>query len=81
MKVLLAEDSRSNQMLISSYIEEFGHQVVIVGDGQAAIEAFKQERPDLILMDVVMPVLDGIEATKKSAVYVKKITIGSPLYF
>jgi diguanylate cyclase (GGDEF)-like protein len=65
MKVLLAEDSRSNQMLISSYIEKFGHQVVIVGDGQAAVEAFKQERPDLILMDVIMPVLDGIEAARK----------------
>jgi len=65
MKVLLAEDSRSNQMVISSYIEEFGHQVVVVGDGQAAIDAFKQERPDLILMDVIMPVVDGIEAAKK----------------
>jgi diguanylate cyclase (GGDEF)-like protein len=65
MKVLLAEDSRTNQMLISSYIEEFGHQVIIVGDGQAAVEAFKKERPDLILMDVIMPVLDGIEAARK----------------
>jgi diguanylate cyclase (GGDEF)-like protein len=65
MKVLLAEDSRSNQMLISSYIEEFGHQAVIVGDGQSAVDAFKQERPDLILMDVIMPVLDGIEAARK----------------
>jgi len=65
MKVMLAEDSRSNQMLISAYIEDFGHQVTIVDDGQAAIDAFKQDRPDLILMDVSMPVLDGITATKK----------------
>ncbi|OUR65511.1 hypothetical protein A9Q79_00500 [Methylophaga sp. 42_25_T18] len=65
MKVLLAEDSRSNQMLISAYIEDFGHQVVIVEDGKAAVEAFKLDRPDLILMDVSMPVMDGITATKK----------------
>jgi len=65
MKVLLAEDSRSNQMLISAYIEDFGHQVNIVEDGQAAVDAFKQDRPDLILMDVSMPVLDGIEAARK----------------
>ncbi|PCH63969.1 MAG: diguanylate cyclase response regulator [Gammaproteobacteria bacterium] len=65
MKVLLAEDSRSNQMLISAYIEDFGHQVVIVEDGHAAVEAFKLDRPDLILMDVSMPVMDGITATKK----------------
>jgi len=65
MKVLLAEDSRSNQMLISAYIEDFGHQVTIVDDGQAAVEAFKLDRPDLILMDVSMPVMDGITATKK----------------
>jgi diguanylate cyclase (GGDEF)-like protein len=65
MKVLLAEDSRSNQMLISAYIKDFGHEVIVVDNGQAAIEAFKQERPDLVLLDVSMPVLDGIEAARK----------------
>ncbi|MCJ8269468.1 MAG: response regulator, partial [Psychrosphaera sp.] len=65
MNVLLAEDSKSNQMLIRAYIEDFGHQVVVVDDGQAAVEAFKQDRPDLILMDVSMPIMDGIEATRK----------------
>lgn len=65
MKVMLAEDSRSNQMLISAYIEDFGHQVTVVDDGQAALDAFKHDRPDLILMDVSMPIMDGITATKK----------------
>jgi diguanylate cyclase (GGDEF)-like protein len=81
MKVLLAEDSRTNQMLISSYIEEFGHQVVIVGDGQAAVEAFKQERPDLILMDVIMPVLDGIEAARKIRAMCKENHDWIPIIF
>jgi len=81
MKVLLAEDSRSNQMLIGSYIEEFGHQVVIVGDGQAAIDAFKHERPDLILMDVIMPVLDGIEAARKIRVMCEENHDWIPIIF
>jgi len=65
MKVLLAEDSRSNRMLISSYIQEFGHEVIAVNDGQAAVDAFINDRPDLVLMDVSMPVLDGFDATEK----------------
>jgi diguanylate cyclase (GGDEF)-like protein len=65
MKILLAEDSRANQMLICSYIEDFGHQVIAVGDGLAAIDAFINDRPDLVLMDVSMPELDGFAATEK----------------
>ena len=65
MKVLLAEDSRSNQMLISSYIQEFGHDVIAVSDGKAAVDAFIKDRPDLVLMDVSMPQLDGFSATEK----------------
>jgi diguanylate cyclase (GGDEF)-like protein len=64
MKVLLAEDSRSNQMLIRAYIEEAGHQVITVDNGQQAVEAFRAERPDLVILDVTMPIKDGIEAAK-----------------
>ncbi len=70
MKILLAEDSRTNQMLIRAYAEEAGHEVVVVDDGQKAVDYFKTERPDLILMDVTMPVKDGIDATKD----IRKIT-------
>jgi diguanylate cyclase (GGDEF)-like protein len=65
MKILLAEDSRANQMMIGSYIEDLGHQMVAVNDGRAAIEAFINDRPDLVLMDVSMPELDGFAATEK----------------
>ena len=65
MKVLLAEDSRSNQMLIRAYVEEAGHQVTIVGDGQQAMESFIEERPDLVLLDVNMPVMSGIEVAQE----------------
>lgn len=65
MKVLLAEDTRSNQLLIKAYIEHFGHEVIAVDDGQAAIDAVNIEKPDLILMDVNMPAKNGIEATRE----------------
>jgi len=69
MKVLLAEDSRTNQLLIRAYIEEAGHEIVIVDDGQQAVEQFAEIQPDLVLMDIVMPIKDGIEA----AIEIRKI--------
>ena len=65
MKVLLAEDSKTNQILIRAYIEEAGHEIVIVKNGQEAVEQFSHERPDLMLMDIIMPVKDGIEAAQE----------------
>jgi diguanylate cyclase (GGDEF)-like protein len=70
MKVLLAEDSRSNQMLIKAYVEKAGHQIIAVDDGQQAIDTFEVERPDLVIMDVTMPVKDGIEAARE----IRKLT-------
>jgi len=65
MKILVADDSHVNQMLIKAYAEEAGHHVVTVSDGQQAVEAFKVERPDLVIMDIIMPVMNGLEATKQ----------------
>lgn len=70
MKVLVAEDSISSQMLIRAYIEEAGHEVIAVVDGQQAVDAFRDERPDLVLLDVTMPIKDGIEAAQE----IRKIT-------
>jgi diguanylate cyclase (GGDEF)-like protein len=64
MKVLVAEDSITSQMLIRAYIEEAGHQVITVENGQQAVDVFREERPDLVLLDVTMPIKDGIEAAK-----------------
>jgi DNA-binding response OmpR family regulator len=64
MKVLLAEDSQSNQMLLREYIEEAGHQVITVDNGQQAVDAFRDELPDLVILDIAMPIKDGIEAAK-----------------
>lgn len=65
MKVLLADDSSSSRKLIRAYTEEAGHQVITVDNGQQVVDAFREQRPDLVLLDVNMPIKDGIEAAKE----------------
>ncbi|MDZ8276594.1 response regulator [Microbacterium aquimaris] len=65
MRVLLAEDNEINQKTSSLVLQKLGHEVVVVGDGADALAAARQERWDVILMDVHMPELDGIEATRR----------------
>jgi CheY-like chemotaxis protein len=64
MRVLIAEDNLDNLDMLTRRLERRGFQIVSAGDGQQAVEAALRERPDLILMDVSMPVMSGIEATK-----------------
>jgi PAS domain S-box-containing protein len=64
-KVLLAEDIEANATLARLRLEQQGHQVFWVKNGQEAVEAFQTGGYDLILMDLQMPVLDGINATRQ----------------
>ena len=63
-RVLLAEDNLDNQRLLSMYITQTGATIVIVNNGQQAVERAQREPFDLILMDMQMPVMDGLEATR-----------------
>ena len=63
LRVLLAEDNIVNQRVAQRILEKAGHSVVVVDNGGKAVDAFFQEHFDLILMDVQMPVMDGLEAT------------------
>jgi len=65
MRVLVAEDNKINQKLIDRLLSRDGHFVRIVDNGQEALEALENEPFDLVLMDVQMPIMDGIEATQK----------------
>jgi len=64
LSVLVAEDNRTNQMVIGKILERAGHRVHVVGNGEAALEALDAGAFDVVLMDVNMPVMNGIEATK-----------------
>ena len=65
LNILLAEDNQVNQALISALLARLDHRVTIVGDGLQAVEAVARERFDLILMDVRMPNMDGLDATRE----------------
>ena len=64
-RILLVEDNELNRDMLSRRLSRRGHQVVEATDGEAALALAWSERPDLILMDMSLPVLDGWEATRR----------------
>jgi len=64
LRILLAEDNKLNQKFVSCLLNQSGHQVFCVDDGSEVVEAMEQMMFDLILMDVQMPELDGVSATR-----------------
>jgi PAS domain S-box-containing protein len=64
LRILVAEDVELNQKIARRLIEKQGHQVTLAKDGREAVSLFERERFDLIFMDVQMPEMDGLEATR-----------------
>lgn len=62
--ILVVEDYDDSRELIKFMLESLGHQVLEATNGSEAVEYARQEHPDLILMDIAMPIMDGIAATK-----------------
>ncbi|MBF0549373.1 MAG: PAS domain S-box protein [Deltaproteobacteria bacterium] len=63
-RILLVEDNLVNQFITKKLLEKFGQQVQIAPDGQQAVDKYSSDEFDLILMDVEMPIMDGLEATR-----------------
>jgi CheY-like chemotaxis protein len=64
-RILLVEDNEMNRDMLSRRLERRGHEVVIAVDGGQGVELARSEHPDLVLMDMSLPVLDGWEATRQ----------------
>ena len=64
-RVLVAEDNAANQRLFETLLATAGYEVEIVADGQAVLDALRQHRFDLVLMDGHMPVLNGLETAQR----------------
>ena len=64
LKILVVEDNKVNQKLVRSMLQRMGHSVSIAENGQIGVDKVQEEYFDLVLMDHMMPVMDGIEATK-----------------
>lgn len=65
LSLLLAEDDLISRRLIRILIEKLGHKVNVVENGKKALDAFKRDHYDIILMDIQMPIMDGLECTRK----------------
>jgi two-component system, sensor histidine kinase and response regulator len=65
LRILLAEDNVVNQKVAVSLLSRLGHEVVVASNGAAAVDAFRQQTFDLILMDVEMPIMSGYDATSR----------------
>ena len=63
-KILVVDDSLTQRLVLSALLTEQGYTVVTANDGIEAVDKAKSEQPDLIIMDVVMPVLNGFKATR-----------------
>ncbi|MDO8890807.1 MAG: response regulator [Sulfurimicrobium sp.] len=63
-KILLVDDSPTERHFLSGLLIKQGYQVVLAENGEEALDKAKQEKPDLIIMDVVMPGLNGFQATR-----------------
>ncbi len=63
--ILIAEDGAADRMLLATIVGRQGHRVLTAANGAEAVELFERERPQLVLMDALMPVMDGFEAAQQ----------------
>ena len=72
MRLLVAEDNRTNRMLIKSMLKSAGHNIVFVEDGEQAVAQYIENRPDFVLMDLSIPNKNGLDATREIRAFEQK---------
>ena len=65
MKILIADDSRTSLAILAATLKEYGHEILAASSARDAIELFKKDRPDLVILDVVMSEMDGFECARQ----------------
>jgi DNA-binding response OmpR family regulator len=63
-RILVAEDDPKQANLVRIYLERDGHQILVVGDGRSALEQCRARRPDLVVLDIMMPKVDGLDVCR-----------------
>lgn len=79
LKLLLVEDNLLNQKLIFLNLNKFGFKITVANNGAEALEKVKEDRYDLILMDLMMPVMDGLEATQEIRLFEESTNFHTPI--
>jgi len=64
MRILVADDDREIARTVRAYLEEFGYEVTSAHDGKTALESFHNEKPDLVVLDIMMPGINGLDVAK-----------------
>lgn len=65
IKVLAVDDNRTNLHILQVFLKKLGHEVILAEHGEEAVRKFEDESPDLVLLDIMMPIMDGFEAARR----------------
>ena len=77
MKILIADDSQFMRAVLKTVLVPAGYELIEAEDGKGTLEKFQAEKPDLVLLDIIMPEVDGIEVLKKIGKSAKVVVISA----
>jgi DNA-binding response OmpR family regulator len=80
-RILIADDEPSIREILSIQLARLGYEVLLASDGQEAVEIYEKERPDLVLLDLMMPKMDGLNACQQIRAFEKRVSRRAPILF